>query len=382
MAGHGQPGFNSTSGFAYASFLLGAADNLTIAPPAQMKLGNHGIGLFAQDSWKVTRKLTLDYGLRYDFQTYLREQYGRMQHAAFGLMNTKIGRMGAVQYEGYGPGRCNCEFSHNYPYAFGPRLGVAYQIDSRTVLRAGAGLTYGTTSNNAQLSQNAEDFYSFNAPGYGISVLPDGLAGGNPYAAGNPYGNPVITWPNFDPNKYPTRTVCTGTANTTCYPPQSPFVSIDRDARPPRIFEWSVGMQREVTRNLVVEASYVGNRGAWFTAPGLDIPNYNALNVTDLAQFGLNIASAADRALLTSLISSPTAIQRGFGIPAYPGLPSTGAAAVSVIQNIRPYPQWTAVPPFLGPPLGDTWYDSLQTKASSAFRMASRRWVLSRGRRS
>jgi hypothetical protein len=193
------------------------------------------------------------------------------------------------------------------------------------------------------------------------------LAGGNPYAAGNPYGNPVITWPNFDPNKYPTRRVCAGTANATCYPPQSPFVSIDRDARPPRIFEWSVGLQREVTRDLVVEASYVGNRGVWFTAPGLDIPNYNALNVTDLAQFGLNIANAADRALLTSLIGSPTAIQRGFGVPAYPRLPSTGAAAVSVIQNIRPYPQWTAVPPFLGPPLGDTWYDSLQTKASKRF---------------
>jgi len=87
----------------------------------------------------------------------------------------------------------------------------------------------------------------------------------------------------------------------------------------------------------------------------LDIPNHNALDVTDLAQFGLNIANAADRTLLTSLISSPAAIQRGFGVPAYPGLPSTGAAAVSVIQNIRPYPQWTAVAPVLGPPLGDTW---------------------------
>jgi hypothetical protein len=200
----------------------------------------------------------------------------------------------------------------------GPRLGIAYQINSKTVLRAGAALTYGTTSNNAQLSQNAEDFYSFNAPGYGVSVLSDGLAGGNPYAPGNPYGNPVLTWPNFDPNKYPTRTVCTGTARAACYPPQSPFISVDGDARPPRIFQWSVGLQREITRNLVAEASYVGNRGVWFTAPGLDIPNYNALDVTDLARFGLNIANAADRTLLTSLISSPAAIQRAFGVPAYP----------------------------------------------------------------
>jgi hypothetical protein len=113
--GTASPALNSTSGFAYASFLLGAADSLTIAPPAQMKLGNHGIGLFAQDSWKVTRKLTLDYGLRYDFQTYLREQYGRMQDAAFGLMNTKIGRMGAVQYEGMAPAAVIATFLTTIP---------------------------------------------------------------------------------------------------------------------------------------------------------------------------------------------------------------------------------------------------------------------------
>ena len=51
-------------------------------------------------------------------------------------------------------------------------------------------------------------------------------------------------------------------------PPSSPFVSIAPNAgRLPRIFQWSVGFQREVTRDLVVEASYVGNRSAWFVAP-------------------------------------------------------------------------------------------------------------------
>ena len=130
-----------SSGFGYASFLLGQVDNLTIAPPADMRLGNHAIGLYAQDSWKITRKLTLDYGLRYDFETYLKEQYGRMQDADFNQPNPVVGGYpGTVIYEGNGPGRCNCDFSHNYPYAFGPRLGVAYQIDSKTVFRGGAGL--------------------------------------------------------------------------------------------------------------------------------------------------------------------------------------------------------------------------------------------------
>ena len=57
------------------------------------------------------------------------------------------GRLGASVYEGYGPRRCNCVLANTYPYAIGPRLGVAYQIDPQTVLRGGAGVSYGQTTN-------------------------------------------------------------------------------------------------------------------------------------------------------------------------------------------------------------------------------------------
>src|SRR5262249_60833801 len=53
-----------TVGFPYASFLLGLVDQVRIAPPNTIRVGKNQIGLFAQDTWKVTRKLTLDYGLR------------------------------------------------------------------------------------------------------------------------------------------------------------------------------------------------------------------------------------------------------------------------------------------------------------------------------
>src|SRR5262249_20106340 len=76
-------GLNSTTGFAYASFLLGFTNSETIAPLAKFRMGNHSLAFYAQDSWKVTRKLTLNYGLRWDFVTLLREQYGRMQSANF-----------------------------------------------------------------------------------------------------------------------------------------------------------------------------------------------------------------------------------------------------------------------------------------------------------
>jgi hypothetical protein len=193
------------------------------------------------------------------------------------------------------------------------------------------------------------------------------LSGGNPYAAGNPFGNPTLSFPNFNPYQYPIRTasyLCPGLpSGAACYPPSTPFLTFDKDARPPRIFTWSVGLQRELSRNLVVEASFVGNRGMWFMAPGLDIIPNNALNITDLAHFGLNILNAADRSLLTSQLNSTVAIQRGFGTPPYPGFPVTQ----TVEQSLRPHPQWGGVPPFLGPPLGDTWYDSLQTKMTKRF---------------
>jgi len=126
---NGQTLSGGTPGFPYASFLLGAPDNGFIGVPSTSRLGSHSLSGFAQDSWKVTRKLTLDYGLRYDFQTYLKEQYGRYVVFAPNIPNPSAGgRLGAGGGEGYGGGRCDCQLAHNYPWAFGPRIGLAYQV--------------------------------------------------------------------------------------------------------------------------------------------------------------------------------------------------------------------------------------------------------------
>ena len=83
--------------------------------------------------------------------------------------------------------------------------------------------------------------------------------------------------------------------------------------------------------------------------------------------WGLDITNAADRNLLTTPISSPLVLARfpQFANPnnVYPGFPATQPLK----QALRPHPQWNGVPPFLGPPLGNTWYDSLQVKVTQRF---------------
>ncbi|HEY6346816.1 MAG TPA: TonB-dependent receptor [Bryobacteraceae bacterium] len=347
------------TGFPYASFFLGQVDNLNINPPQQSKLGYHSFGLYAQDSWKVTKKLTLDYGLRYDYQTYLKEQYGRMPDTVFNVPNPAVGgRLGATLFEGYGNGRCNCVFSHNYPYAFGPRIGFAYQVIPKTVLRGGFGIQYGQAPNNAQISLNDTVFYAVSGPGYGLPFMQ--FSAGNPFAPGNPQGNAPLVYPNFNEGVFP---VEVGGQLV----PDSPFINIDKSSRPPRIETWSLGVQRELTRNLVLEVTYLGDRGAYFTAPELDATDYNALQFSDLARWGLNIHNAADQQLLLTPISSPTVIQRfpWLANPAsvYQGFPTTQ----TFNQVIRPAPQFDGVPPFLGPPTGDTWYEALQTHLTKRF---------------
>ena len=126
-------------GFPYASFLLGAVDTANIDPSSDVRFGKQQWGFYAQDSWKVTRKLTLDLGLRYDYMRYYQEQYGRSPNFAPDLANpTAGGHPGAVNYQA----TCHCDFAHNYPLAFGPRFGFAYQVLPKTVVRGGFGIVY------------------------------------------------------------------------------------------------------------------------------------------------------------------------------------------------------------------------------------------------
>src|SRR5665213_1503676 len=302
---NGQPLSGGTVGFPYASFLLGAVNNGYIGVPSDSRLGAHSFSGFAQDSWKITRKLTLDYGLRYDFQSYLKEEHGRVPYFSPSTPNPSAGGLlGAVAFEGNGPNHCNCQLAHNYPFAFGPRIGLAYQITPKTVLRFGAGVAYYNTTDNGLTSYSTGSEYTYNSPSFGnpAYLMKNGL----PYQ---------ITYPNFDPGQFPL-------PGTTSAPPQQ----IDQNAgRPARQIQWSLGLQREIAPNLMVEAAYVGNRGVWWNSPFMDA--INTLTPQILAAHGLSLNNATDLQLLASPISSPLAAAMGFSTPPYASFPTGSTVA-------------------------------------------------------
>ncbi len=123
--------------------------------------------------------------------------------------------------------------------------------------------------------------------------------------------------------------------------------------------QWNVTIQRELTKDLVIQAAYVGNRAVWLQNDNM--VDYNMLTPQRLATFGIDPMIAADRTLLSSQIGSTTAINRGFK-PPYVGFPSTSTVA----QSLRPFPQFTTINSMWAP-LGNSYYDSLQATLVKRF---------------
>ena len=337
-------GSGGNIGFPFASFLLGAVDNGEIGQFAKFHVGKHALAFYAQDSWKVTPKLTLDYGLRYDFQTYLKEQYGRIPSFGFDTPNPRFGnRPGAAIFE-----TDSNPFAKNYPFAFGPRIGLAYQFLPKTVLRAGIGISYAQTANLEMWSLRFGSDVRFARQSWGSTEIQ--LKNGAPVT-------PV--WPDLRPESVP------GSAG-------APFMtSFDHNAgRPARQIQWSIGIQRELSRNLSFEISYVGNRGAWWNSNG-SLTDPNRVTPQILAQHNMSLndpyivgtpaAKGSDAFLLKPFGSVSSADLTKYSLT----MPYTGFVG-TVSQALRPYPQFGGIY-VLWAPLGRTWYDSMQMKVTKRF---------------
>ncbi len=342
---------NGSPGLNYASFLLGLPNTSSLAPCTSVNWHDRATAVYAQDNWKVTRKLTLDLGMRYDLQNPPLEDRNRVSSFSPTTPNPSAGNLpGAVLYQGFGAGTCNCKnFLDLYKFAIAPRFGAAYQLDSRTVIRAGWGFFFGapdTFTASAPQSPSAGTGYdtiTFSSKA-GQSALPNGLQGGLPA------NTALFASTLHQAGALPTVNPITGLSNLN-----TPTFYAPSLGRPPRVAQFNIALQREIMRGMTLEAAYVGNRGVWLQGTMTPI---NSVTPAILAAHGLSLANASNLTLLNSQIGSGTAKTAGYSLP-FSNYPTT----TSVTNTLRPFPQYGNITPTT--PSGDSWYDSLQMKLNA-----------------
>jgi hypothetical protein len=168
---------------------------------------------------------------------------------------------------------------------------------------------------------------------------------------GSPLTAAQVAWPNYDSGFYP-----------RVLPGPAPQYYDQNAGRPARQYQYSLSVQREVARDIVVQASYIGNRGIWWpTYLGSPMNNYNYLSSDILSKNGLSLNNPADLVTLLAPIGTAGAGRFQNRLP-FAGFPLTA----NVAQSLRPFPQFTTMS-LVNAPLGDTWYNSLQLTANKRF---------------
>ena len=314
------------TGNAIASFLLGAVDRGTMKIFAYYPRNRYRyFAGYAQDDWKVTRKLTVNYGLRYDIFFPRYEKLDNLSTFDPTVPNPGAGgRTGALVFLGNGPGRNGQRsFSDTYFKAFGPRLGLAYQVLPKTVLRLGYGIYYAAGNGNAGLRDSLSQTY-----GYSTSPVFQTLDQG---------ATPAFNWDGGFPQNFPKPPFIDPTAANR----QDVRYIAKGDGAPPYFQNWSFTVQQELTARMNIEVAYLGTKGSRL---GNGLMHLNEVNPSYLSL----------GSLLSQPIGSAQATAAGFTAP-YPGF--TG----SVAQSLRPWPQYLDI--FnRSNPSGSSTYHALQTQ--------------------
>ncbi len=213
-------------------------------------LRNFNIGLYLNDSWRTRRNLTLNFGLRWEFQSVPTEQNGLALLPTGGLSN--LSNPNAVlDFAGRGTGR---PFFNSDWNNFAPSFSFAWDItgDGKTSLRGGYSISY-VIDNNITTVRNA--FRGNDGLSQGVQIT--GIAGTITGAGRVPVPEPAFEVP---------RTI----AENTALDPQAALFTIDPNLRTPYVQQWNIGFEREIMRDTAVEFRYVGNHGVKLTR-GIDI---------------------------------------------------------------------------------------------------------------
>jgi hypothetical protein len=304
----------TAGGSSFASFLLGTATSANIHTPRFIDQVFDYHGMYFQDDWRLTPKLTINYGLRFEVNRppyELDDEYSDFSPAR--PNPGADGRPGALVFAGFGQGRENKRrLVDTWWGAWGPRFSLAYSAGQKTVIRAGIGRSFAAVravGGSAHLLGFAliQDFVNTTQDLEPTFLLRNGL----PAWTKPPFINPAFG--NFN--------------NVDWW--QGNEVS-----RAPENINWTFNIQRQITNNMLFEAGYNASIGSHLQAGLL---NYNQVDVYNLPS-RLSPFTAEGRALLNSRIDSAAAAAAGISKP-FSSFPN----GQSVAQSLRPFPQYFTI---------------------------------------
>jgi hypothetical protein len=302
------------SGNAFASFLLGEVQSSEITTLRYVSDRWRYYSGYAQDDWRMSDKLTLNYGVRYEYTPPTFEGHFPDGYSNFNpnLPNPAAnGRLGASEFAGDGPGRTGSPSMYKaWPWGLSPRLGAVYAINTNTVARLSAARTFGSVKNTGG-SSHWNGFiggYNVTAPAFPASSAFNWDAG----------------WPSWPAPPF----LVPETLNGSSIPYWQPYDS----GRLPEYYTVSFNVQRQLPGRFAVEAGYSGQLGRHLTA------NLLSLNQVDPAIFYGFVqlyGPAGAINLMNSRMDSTLARQANIPYP-YASFPGSQ----SVRQALRPYPQY------------------------------------------
>ena len=237
-----------------ADFLMGLPDDFQEYPNAPTNIRSHSFGGYVQDAWKISPRLTLNYGLRYEYNQPKYDTQGRSFSFVSGEQSTVFpGAPLGLLF----PGDKGAPRGANWPDRtnFAPRLGFAWDVfgNAKTSVRGGAGIFYDILK--------AEDNLQFNgqAPFFGSAYLtfsqPDGGYVSDPGILSNPFV--AADAPNPFPSKPVNHQVNFAKAGDLPIGGGNPFF-VDPNLKTPRIYQYNVSVQQQFVNNLTMEAGYIG----------------------------------------------------------------------------------------------------------------------------
>ncbi|MBI4889036.1 MAG: TonB-dependent receptor [Acidobacteria bacterium] len=314
---------DSASGNAFASLLLGYPASGNSPYNNAPALNNDYWVVFFQDDWRISQRLTLNLGLRWDYESPQTDRYDRLNAGFDPTAASKL----AIPNMSLKGGLLFASSSQRFPFQadrnnFQPRAGFAYQITPRTVVRGGYGMSYLPT-----FDINGTNGYSVSTPfvssNNGGLTPADKLA--NPYPAGiiKPSGSSL----GVD--------TLAGSGYTYGF----------NGREIPFVHQFSLGVQHELPMRILLDVSYSGSRTS-------------SLNTSK----GINEISADAFKL------GATVLNRSVANPFAGYLPGTSlnAATTTTAQLLRPFPQFTGITE-ANRSIGELTYDSLQTRVEKRF---------------